>query len=161
SDFTTYAAVANGISSIVHGFVTALPDNYTTPEDTQLTVSAPGVLANDSSTFGQALTASLVTNPIHGSVVVNAYGPFTYTPNPNYNGPDSFTYRATSSGGSSAVGTVTLIITPVNDPPIAAVDNYVVRGGQPTTVVAPGVLANDSDPDGDPITAVLAAGASN
>src|SRR2546425_2590286 len=69
-------------------------DSYSTPEDTTLTVAAPGVLANDTDVDGDPLTAILVNGPAHGTLSLNSDGSFTYTPALNYNGPDSFTYKA-------------------------------------------------------------------
>ena len=73
---------------------TGVPDSYSTAEDTALTVVAPGVLSNDTDDTNGSLTAALVTQALHGTVGLNANGSFTYTPAPNYNGPDSFTYKA-------------------------------------------------------------------
>ena len=72
----------------------AVGDSSSTDEDTALTVAAPGVLGNDSDVDGDALTAVLVSGPAHGTLTLNANGSFTYTPAANYNGPDSFTYKA-------------------------------------------------------------------
>src|SRR5205085_423177 len=72
----------------------AVADSYSTNEDTALTVAAPGVLGNDTDVDNDPLTAAVVSNPAHGSLTLNADGSFTYTPNLNYNGPDSFTYKA-------------------------------------------------------------------
>jgi hypothetical protein len=69
-------------------------DSYTTNEDTALNVAAPGVLGNDTDVEASALTAAVVTGPAHGTLTLNASGSFSYTPASNYNGPDSFTYRA-------------------------------------------------------------------
>ena len=66
-------------------------DTYATDEDTALTIAAPGVLANDSDLDGDALTATVVTGPSHGTLTLNSDGSFTYTPAVNYHGPDSFT----------------------------------------------------------------------
>src|SRR5439155_2273902 len=71
----------------------AVPDSYTTPEDTALTVSAPGVLGNDTDVEGDALTAVLVSGPSHGTLTLNADGSFTYTPASNYNETYSFTVK--------------------------------------------------------------------
>src|SRR3989441_5250712 len=60
-------------------------DSYTTPEDTTLTVIAPGVLANDGDVDGDPLTAIVVSNPTHGSLTLNNDGSFTYIPALNYN----------------------------------------------------------------------------
>jgi FtsP/CotA-like multicopper oxidase with cupredoxin domain len=131
----------------------AAGDAYTTNEDTPLTIAAPGVLGNDDT----ETTAVLVSAPIHGALSLNAGGGFTYTPQTNYNGADSFTYQARNGGGiGSAPATVSLTINPVNDVPVAANDAYTVAVGNTLNVGAPGVLGNDSDVDGNPLTAVNA-----
>jgi VCBS repeat-containing protein len=76
-----------------------------------------GVLANDTDPEGQVLTAILVTGPSHGTLTLNADGTFTYTPAPNFNGTDTFTYMANDGSLDSNVATVTITVTPVNDPP--------------------------------------------
>ncbi|NEU06694.1 hypothetical protein GZH53_00055, partial [Flavihumibacter sp. R14] len=70
----------------------AVNDTYTTAEETAITITAPGILANDSDIDNDPLTAIKVTDPANGTVVLNADGSFTYTPNANFNGTDSFTY---------------------------------------------------------------------
>src|SRR5207245_3875946 len=65
--------------------VAANDDTYTTPEDTQLTVSAPGVLANDTDVDGDTLSAVLVTGPAHGTLTLNADGSLVYMPVLNFN----------------------------------------------------------------------------
>src|SRR5207248_3931357 len=97
----------------------AANDAYSTNEDTALNVAAAGVLANDSDVDGDALTAILVSSPAHGSVALNADGSFTYTPTANYNGGDSFTYKANDGSLNSNLATVSLTINPVNDQPQA------------------------------------------
>src|SRR5205085_4345819 len=84
-------------------------DAYTTAEDTPLTVAAAGVLGNDSDLESPTLTAVLVAAPSHGTVVLNANGSFTYTPASNYNGPDSFTYKANDGQLDSNAATVSLM----------------------------------------------------
>src|SRR5438045_3327726 len=83
-------------------------DNYTTPEDTHLSVSAPGVLANDTDVDGDALSAVLVSNPTHGTLSLNSNGSFTYMPALNFNGIDSFTYKATDGQTQSGIATATI-----------------------------------------------------
>ncbi|MFT5533442.1 MAG: VCBS repeat-containing protein [Burkholderiaceae bacterium] len=133
----------------------AVPDSYTTAEDTLLVGAT--VLANDTDVEGNPLTAALVTQADHGTVVMNVDGTFTYTPNANYNGPDSFTYRASDGSADSNVATVSISVTPVNDPPVAVNDNFVT--GQNRTLNGPSVLANDTDVEGNPLTATLVGGA--
>src|SRR5262249_56616399 len=76
-------------------------DSDSTREDTSLTVNAPGVLANDGDVDGDPLTAILVTGPAHGTLTLSTNGGFTYTPSLNYNGPDSFTYKANDGQADS------------------------------------------------------------
>src|SRR5262249_2710192 len=90
----------------------AVADSYTIVESTPLTVPAKGVLANDTDRENDPVTAVLVTNPAHGSLVLNADGSFTYTPAPRYNGPDAFTYDANDGKLNSAPATVTITVTP-------------------------------------------------
>jgi VCBS repeat-containing protein len=134
---------------------TAAADAYSTAEDATLTVAAPGVLANDSDPDGNRLSAVRVSGPSHGTLTLNTNGSFTYTPAANYNGPDSFTYRASDGTLTSNLATVTITVTAVNDAPTAADDAYSTAEDTALTVPAPGVLANDTDPDGTTLTAVL------
>lgn len=131
-------------------------DAYTTAEDSSLIISSPGVLSNDIDVDGDPLKALLVSNAAHGTLNFNTNGSFTYSPNLNYNGLDSFTYRATDGLLTSGVATVTITITPVNDAPVAANDSYLTAEDTTLTVsAASGVLANDTDVDGDALSAVL------
>jgi VCBS repeat-containing protein len=83
--------------------------NYTTNEGTPLTVSAAnGVLANDLDPNSDPLTAVKVSNPTNGSVTLNANGSFVYTPNNDFTGTDSFTYKANDGQADSNVATVTV-----------------------------------------------------
>ena len=72
----------------------AVDDEYSIDEDNTLDVAAPGVLDNDSDLDGDPLTAVLMSGPSNGALTLNADGSFTYTPNANFNGEDSFTYVA-------------------------------------------------------------------
>src|SRR5205814_1972187 len=91
-------------------------DSVTTAEDTSV---SGNVLANDSDVENDSLTAVLNTAPAHGTVALAADGSFTYTPAANYNGADSFTYRASDGQANSNVATVSIAVTPVNDAPVA------------------------------------------
>lgn len=98
--------------------VAADDPDYTVNENSTLTVSAPGVLDNDSDPDSDGLTAVLETGPTNGALSLNANGSFTYTPNTDYNGPESFTYRASDGrGGLSALATVNIAVVGINDPP--------------------------------------------
>ena len=139
----------------------AVADSYTTAEDTTLTIAAAGVLANDTDVDGNALSAVLVSGPAHGTLALNANGSFTYTPTANYNGSDTFSYRANDGITNGNIATVTLTVTPVNDAPVAIADAYGVVSGATLTVPAAGVLTNDTDVEGDALTALLVTGAAH
>jgi VCBS repeat-containing protein len=98
----------------------AVNDSYSVNEDTPLTVTAPGVLANDSDVI-DSLTAVVASSPAHGTLTLNANGSFTYTPNSNYNGSDSFTYKANDGTDDSMAATVSITVNAVNDAPTVAV----------------------------------------
>jgi hypothetical protein len=148
------------VAKIGLGVLAANPDSYTTPENIPLIMPAPGVLANDTGVPGETLTAVLTSTPAHGQLVLMPDGSFVYTPATGYRGPDSFTYAAHEADGTSPPTTVSITVT--GQPPVANPDHYSVAGG--TTLVvnaAMGVLANDTDAEGDPLTAVLASGAAH
>jgi len=137
-------------------------DIYSTPAGVPLSVGAPsGVLAND--TGGQE--ATLVTNVTNGVLLFNAVGGFFYLPNPGFSGNDSFTYQAVAGSATSNVATATISVIPAgggNVPPVARTDRYALNEGQTLNVAAAtGVLANDTDANGNPLTAVLITGVSS
>lgn len=133
-------------------------DTYQLNENGSLTVAAAdGVLANDADLDGSPLTAQIRTQPGSGTLSLNADGSFSYTPNPGFVGTDSFTYFA-NDGSDTGFATVTLVVNAVNEAPTGVADAYAVtQNGTLTIDAAHGVLANDSDPDGDPISATLLA----
>lgn len=222
---------------------------YATDEDVPLSVPAPGILGNDNDADGDTIIPILVSGVSNGNLVLHPNGSFTYTPGEDFNGSDSFTYKANDSAANSNTATVTITVNSVNDAPKADANGpYTGTIGQPVqfdasgstdvdgtittyawdfgdgdtgsgpnpthiyttidtfTVVltvtdnngasdvdestanikdapnqapaagdnayttnedaalsvnAPGVLANDNDPDGDPISAVLVSNAAN
>jgi len=136
----------------------AANDSYNALENGALAVVAPGVLGNDRDPSGLSLTPVVGTGPAHASLTLHADGSFIYTPTAGFHGMDSFTYAAHNAFLGSNLATVTIH---VRAPPVAASDLYDVNEGATLTVTAPGVLANDSDPEGVAINAVLAAGPSH
>jgi hypothetical protein len=141
---------------------TAGDDTYSTTEDGPLNVpAASGVLVNDTDSGGDPLSAVLVAGSASGAVVLNSDGSFTYTPNLNFHGTDSFTYKAFDGAAYSNVASVVISVASVNDVPVAAGDSYSMTEGTTLSVAVPGVLANDTDADGDARTARLIAGPAN
>jgi VCBS repeat-containing protein len=164
NDGTEDSAVATVTISInaVNDLPVAVNDQYTTDEDTPLTIPAPGVLENDTDVEGDPLSAAVVAQPVNGTLTMNADGSFVYTPNENFNGTDGFSYLTNDGSGDSQVATVTITVNPVNDDPEGADDAYSVDEDTTLTVdAATGVLANDTDVDGDTLTAALVSGPAN
>jgi|GEM_PF-6131431 len=102
---------------------------------------------------GDHLTYSLVNGPQHGTVAFNSDGTYTYTPNADYNGTDSFTYKANDGSLNSNTGTVNLTVTPVNDAPVSA--NASITTAEDTNVHN---HVTATDVDGDHLTYSLVAG---
>ncbi|MFQ5650421.1 MAG: choice-of-anchor D domain-containing protein [bacterium] len=128
-------------------------DAFTGDEDTRLEAAAPGVLDNDLDPDGDRLTAFKVSDPANGSVNIDGDGSFVYTPKRDFNGQDVFSYGVDDGRGKRDTAVVTITVEPVNDLPVAANDAYTGDENSVLQVAAPGVLANDVDVDGDPLTA--------
>jgi VCBS repeat-containing protein len=161
ASFNSDSASVRLNTTVTNQAPTAAGDAYSTAEDTTLTVGAPGVLGNDSDPDGNQLRAVLGSGPSQGTLTLNANGSFTYTPAANFHGSDSFTYRASDGTLASSQATVTITVTATNDGPTATDDAYSTAEDTALTVAAPGVLANDTDPDGDTLSAVAGSGPSH
>ena len=133
----------------------AVDDVYSIPQNTMLIVAAPGVLGNDTDPDNDPLTAEVVSPAANGTVTLNVDGSFSYSPNLNFIGTDSFTYKASDGLSESGVATVSITVTAVNKPPVAVNDAYSTTEDAPLVVAAPGVLGNDSDVDGPSLSAIL------
>ena len=157
SDGTSTSSVATVSITVnpVNDTPVTVADSFTTDEDTALTGN---VLSNDSDSDGDTLTATLVDGPANGTLTLNADGSFTYTPDTNFNGTDSFTYTATDGTATSSVATVSITVNPVNDAPVAVGDAV---STDEDTALTGNVLTNDSDVDGDTLTATLVDGPAN
>ncbi len=128
----------------VNDLPVAVNDAAATSEDSPVTVA---VTANDTDADGTISTINIVVAPDNGSVVVNnGAGELTYTPDSNFNGPDSLTYTVTDNdGGTSNVADVLISVGSENDVPVA-LDDAATTDEDIAVVVD--VLANDSDLDG-------------
>ncbi len=156
---TTVEATATITVNAVNDLPEAVNDEYSTDEDTALTIAAPGVLENDTDADGDPLTVSIVNQPEHGTVTLNPDGSFVYTPEANFNGVDGFSYLASDGTGDSEVASVTITVNAVNDEPVGAEDVYATDEDTALTIdAAGGVLANDTDADGEELTATLVTG---
>ncbi|MFN4170462.1 MAG: Hint domain-containing protein [Pseudorhodobacter sp.] len=121
----------------------ANPDTAETDEDVAVVID---VLENDTDPQDDPLTIVGTPTAENGTVTLNPDGTITYTPDPDWNGTDTITYTVTDPGGNTASSTVTVVVNPVNDAPVANDDTATTPLN--TAVVIP-VLANDTDVDGD------------
>ena len=130
-----------------------MDDAFSLSQNTVLNVPAPGVLANDLDPENSPLSAVLVTGASNGVVQLNADGSFSYTPNADFLGTDSFSYTANDALGASLPATVTLTVVNVNQAPVCslAVSSNTFIWPSNKNFVTVGVL-NVFDPDGDPFT---------
>ncbi len=113
-----------------------------------LNVAAPGVLGNDTDADTDTLTAVLNTNVSSGMLTLNANGSFSYVPNANFSGADSFTYHANDGTASSTIVTVTITVTGVNDAP--SVTSFPALAVPEDVAYSYTITA--TDPDGNPLT---------
>lgn len=134
------ATVSISVTSVNDAPV-ASNQSVTTPEDTPVDIS---LVATDSD--GDVLSYSLVTAPAHGTITISG-SVFRYTPNANYNGSDSFTFKANDGTVDSNIGTVSITVTPVNDAPVAS--NQSVTTPEDTSVA---ITLVATDVDGDSLT---------
>jgi hypothetical protein len=128
-------------------------DNYSTLEDVNLVASAPGVLDGDTDPDLDSLTAELVlgSGPANGTLSLNSDGSFTYIPNANFSGVDSFRYRAFDGELYSAEATVSIVVTALDEDPVCS---SVSINTIEDTVVTRNLAPDCFDPDGGTIVEV-------
>ena len=143
---------AEGVRSSQNEPPTARDDSDTTSEGTATTTD---VLANDSDPDGNLdpATVQVVNAPSNGSTTVESDGSITYTPESGFTGEDTYAYTVEDDDGAeSNAATVTITVEAANQPPTATDDVATTDEDSPFNESAPGVLENDSDPDGDDLT---------
>jgi|GEM_PF-2314737 len=150
SDDTATATATVNLTIAVeadNGVPIAVDDNAQTTTDTEVEID---VLGNDSDPDNNELIITDNSQPENGSVTENEGGTFTYTPDDDFVGEDSFTYTisdGTNTGTDTA--TVTIAVEAENELPAAVNDNAQTSTNTPVEI---DVLGNDSDPEGDPLT---------
>ena len=140
----------------------AVADTIFVMEAGTATMTAAGntsLLDNDTDADpGDTLTAALASNPQYGTITINANGTFNYVHNGASFSSDSFMYTASDGKITGAAVSVSIVVTGTNDPPIANNDVIIVPLNSTVTTLDNGntsIIANDSDPDGDILTATL------
>jgi uncharacterized repeat protein (TIGR02543 family) len=153
--FKAHDGLADSAPATVSITVTSVNDapaaqaqSVTTDEDTAVAIT---LSASDAE--GAPLSYLIAAVPAHGTLSVVISNQVTYTPATNYNGPDSFTFRASDGSLTGSVATVSITVTPVNDAPVAQAQSVstVKNTDKAITLVA-------TDVDGDALTYAVVAG---
>lgn len=131
-------------------------DSYTTTTNTQLSISAPnGILIND---IPSVVGVTAYTPPLNGNLIMFRDGSFDYLPNNNFVGVDVFNYVMNDGLGGAGTATVTIVVTALNSPPVAADDTYTTFSNTPITFDA---RVNDKDADNDELNIIQLTAPSN
>ncbi|MBH8555370.1 FG-GAP repeat protein, partial [Nostocaceae cyanobacterium CENA357] len=154
-----------GSSYVVFGF--GFTTAATTNEDTAVTILARNILRKYTDVEGERLTINDFTNPTNGTLTFNDNGTqdnpsddfFTYTPNANYNGTDSFNFTVSDGNGGSISSAFNLNVKPVNDAPVAANDRFTTSFNTAVSIQASTLLANDTDIDSSSLSITGVSGA--
>ena len=157
SDGTDYAVTPKDVNITINATNTApvaVADTYSTVKGGTLTVSAPGVLNNDSDPDGNAITAIKVGNPANGTVTLNANGSFTYVHNNGTSTSDSFTYKVNDGAVDGNTVTVTITINASNSPPVIADISKTGSKDQPVPFTTTDFSSKFNDPNGDALNKI-------
>lgn len=147
---------ARALSSLE--IVTLAADNrspLTTAQNIDVTEDTPEpIVLTASDADDDLLTYNITSGPSNG--VLSGTAPsLTYTPNAEFSGSDSFVFEVIDGNGGSDTESIVIDVLPVNDAPTALGEAYVLTADTSLNVVAPGVLANDSDIDSASLTAAV------
>jgi hypothetical protein len=124
----------------------AVDDAVSTEEDAPISILP---LENDQEPDGDAMLVRAIAPPGHGTAKMKGDAIITYRPEPDFGGEDSIIYTVLDSSGAAAEATIHILVSPVNDPPIAIDDDAVAQEDVPVTIA---VLDNDSDVDDKALT---------
>lgn len=139
-----FSTVTGGVRFLrLYDPLVAFSQSVSTEEDTSVPITLTGNVGNNG-----AISFEVTSNPSNGTLSGVAPN-LVYTPNANYSGPDSFTFRSVYGSARSSEATVSITVNPAGEAPIAQDD---VATTNRNTTVNIAVLANDLDPDGDPLT---------
>ena len=153
STYTIADSAGRRSHATVEVTITPVNDDPVAADDTFTVDEGAGpavdVLANDTDVDGDELSVTAAGPAGHGTVVLNG-GVVRYWPDTGFSGVDTFDYSVDDGHGGSDAATVTFTV-PANEPPIATDDDLEV---EEDTLGVVAVLANDHDPDDDPLAVV-------
>src|ERR1019366_2968597 len=122
-------------------------------ENSTLSIAASALLANDTDPNGLPLSITGVSNPTNGTVSYNASTQtVTFVPNTGYSGAANFTYSISDANGGSSSASVGLVVNAIPQPLANADSGFVVNENTTLSIAASALLANDTDPNGLPLS---------
>jgi hypothetical protein len=144
------------VAAPLHRPPVALPDSLVTERNQPLLASQGKLLSNDYDPDGDLITfVGVSSNSVQGGVITISGTNILYTPPASFVGTDSFTYSITDNICGTNNGTVTVTVSPpTNQPPVVMNDTAQTLRDQPVNIPVVLVLANDTDPDGDPLVII-------
>ncbi|MBC7951184.1 MAG: cadherin-like domain-containing protein, partial [Rhodospirillaceae bacterium] len=145
-------AIATVAVSAVNDGPVAEADSLTTTEDTALVIAPATLLGNDTDLDGDTLTITSVSTPFWHASVALVNGNVVFTPSNNYQGQTTFYYTISDGHGGTATGSAVVVVTPVNDAPIAVNDSLTTVEDTALTIAPWQLLTNDMDYDGDALS---------
>ncbi|MEC3860643.1 tandem-95 repeat protein [Mesobacterium sp. TK19101] len=135
----------------------AATDRFDAYEDGTLVLTPDMLLANDSDVDGDPIRFLGVDGGVNGTVMLDG-DQITFTPDPDFAGQASFTYRVTDDRHGESIGTVEVSVISTNQAPEAVTDIFAATEDTPYEFTITDLLANDTDPDGDTLTFVKLSG---
>lgn len=149
--------------SVVNITVNLINDNpvtddgsATTSEDSSVTIDLSG-----SDIDGDALTYLIVGGPTNGTLGSVTDNHVDYTPNTNYTGGDSFTFKVNDGTADSNTATISITVMPINDSPVANPDTVSVNEDATLVLAKWDLVGNDADVDGDSLTLISVSNATH
>ncbi|WP_185976292.1 Ig-like domain-containing protein [Mycolicibacterium sp. 018/SC-01/001] len=141
---TTATATVNVVVSAVDDAPVATDDTLEATEDTPLSFTPGALLGNDTDVDSDTLTVVIGAAPSHGTLVQDANGTYTYTPDADFNGTDSFTYSVSDGTSTSALATVTISVAAVDDGPTVTDDTLSATEDASLSFTPDALLDNDN-----------------
>lgn len=155
-DGGTASAVVNLNVASINDLPIATNETLTLNEDETLQIQVADLLSNDGDADGDRLLVTNFTPTVNGELRDTGNNLFTYRPNADFSGTETFTYTITdgTSQNATAIATVTLVINAVNDAPVVAGDAVTANEDVPLLINATDLLANDFDIEGESLTII-------
>lgn len=143
SGFNLFSNVPLSIQNAIEAGVDGANPPGTADQSATANEDVPQALTLDAASPGGSLTYTIVTGPSHGGLTGTGANQ-TYTPVPDFNGTDTFTWRVNDGTNNSNTSTMTITVREVNDPPTAVDDSKTTTANNALTFAGSDLTTNDS-----------------